>query len=595
MMRGAFRLLAVAALLMLGSVFASSAQAATGSGLSLGGASPLASPVAPGGGIHPFVTGNAAPLQSGSFAGQTTFDTGTSSASTTFHVPKIASCTSDSGYAPGVFIFAGPTTGANLDSAGVLDQCVSGTRIYTGALVIDNFETNFTDTAHKIKSGDVMNASTSVGAGGSAATLTDVTKGWTVSLTGSDSASDEQIVGVIGTSFNNVPLPIPNPAGASFTAAEVNGAAMGTQSPFKINMVNGCQVIMTPGSFDSTTHEAFKVTTPHVDVTSLTPGGGTAGTAVTIDGFGFNGTTAVKFGAGVATSVTHTSATEMTATVPTTATSGPVTVTNTAAPKGSQASACTFMVQPKITSFTPTSGITGSQVTITGSGFKGTTAVKTVKFGDKGSPSFTVVSATQIKATVPNGAATGPITVISPAGSAVSSANFTPTLSITEIKPTSGPVGTTVAITGVGFNSSSTVSFAGVAATGVKVVSGTAIHANVPAGLASGTVATVTVKNTAAPIGTVQAQKTYTVTPFIQPSITSFTPTSGPVGTSVTITGVHFSGAKAVKFNGVAASSITIVSDTSVKATVPTGATTGPISVTTAAGTGTSSTSFTVS
>jgi large repetitive protein len=593
-MRGAFRLLAVSALLVLGAVFASSAQAAGGPALAAGGAAPLASPFAAGA-MHPFITADAAPLQNGSFGGQTTFATGTSSVSTTFHVPKIADCTSDSGFAPGAFIFAGPTTAANLDAAGVIDQCISGTRMYVAALVIDNLETNFTDTAHKIKSGDVMTATTSVGASGSSATLSDVTKGWTVNLTGSDSASDEQIVGNISTSFNGVSEPISNPGGASFTASTVNGTAMGTQSPFKINMVNGCQILMTPSGFDSATHEAFKVSAPHIAVTSVSPGSGTAGTAVTIDGFGFNSTSGVKFGAGAATAVTHTSATAMTATVPTTATTGPITITNTAAPKGSGVSACVFTVAPKITSFTPASGVTGSQVTITGSGFKGTTAVKTVKFGSKAAASFTVVSATQIKATVPNGAATGPITVISPAGTAVSATNFTPTLSITEIKPTSGPVGTTVAITGVGFNSSSTVSFGGVAGTGVKVVSGTVIHANVPAGLASGTVAPVTVKNTTAPVGTVQAQKSFTVTPSIAPTISSFTPTSGPVGTSVTITGAHFSGAKAVKFNGVAAPSITIVSDTSIKATVPTGATTGPISVTTAAGTGTSSTNFTVS
>ncbi|MBA3824976.1 MAG: peptidase S53 [Ktedonobacterales bacterium] len=77
------------------------------------------------------------------------------------------------------------------------------------------------------------------------------------------------------------------------------------------------------------------------------------------------------------------------------------------------------------------------------------------------------------------------------------------------------------------------------------------------------------------------------------PTVTSFSPTSGAVGTGVTLTGTNFTGATAVKFNGTSAT-FTVVSSTSISATVPTGATTGTISVTNTAGTGTSATSFTV-
>ena len=80
------------------------------------------------------------------------------------------------------------------------------------------------------------------------------------------------------------------------------------------------------------------------------------------------------------------------------------------------------------------------------------------------------------------------------------------------------------------------------------------------------------------------------------PAISDFSPLSGPVGTSVTINGSGFTGATGVKFNGTSAGSgnFTVVSDVQITATVPSGASTGPISVTTPGGTGTSSADFTV-
>jgi gliding motility-associated-like protein len=80
------------------------------------------------------------------------------------------------------------------------------------------------------------------------------------------------------------------------------------------------------------------------------------------------------------------------------------------------------------------------------------------------------------------------------------------------------------------------------------------------------------------------------------PSITSFNPSSGPIGTTVTITGVNFSSTPAnniVTFNGIAAV-VTASTATSITTTVPAGATTGVISVTLSGATGISATAFTV-
>ena len=77
------------------------------------------------------------------------------------------------------------------------------------------------------------------------------------------------------------------------------------------------------------------------------------------------------------------------------------------------------------------------------------------------------------------------------------------------------------------------------------------------------------------------------------PTVSSFGPSSGPAGTPVEIKGSGFTGATSVEFNGTTAS-FTVGSDSSIAATVPAGATSGPISVTTPGGTAASSAGFTV-
>src|SRR6185437_2148702 len=68
------------------------------------------------------------------------------------------------------------------------------------------------------------------------------------------------------------------------------------------------------------------------------------------------------------------------------------------------------------------------------------------------------------------------------------------------------------------------------------------------------------------------------------PSLTSFTPTIGNPGTIITITGNNFTGATAVYFGGVPADSFTVVSATTINATVATGSS-GAIKVVTPYGT----------
>jgi uncharacterized repeat protein (TIGR03803 family) len=78
------------------------------------------------------------------------------------------------------------------------------------------------------------------------------------------------------------------------------------------------------------------------------------------------------------------------------------------------------------------------------------------------------------------------------------------------------------------------------------------------------------------------------------PALTGYTPNSGPVGTSVVITGSNLIGTTSVKFSNGISASFTINSDKQITARIPNGAMTGPFSVTTPGGTYNTATSFTV-
>ena len=80
----------------------------------------------------------------------------------------------------------------------------------------------------------------------------------------------------------------------------------------------------------------------------------------------------------------------------------------------------------------------------------------------------------------------------------------------------------------------------------------------------------------------------------LPPTLTRFSPTGGPEGTRVTLTGTHFLGATDVQFNGMSALRFEVLSMTSIRAVVPRGAMSGPISVVTPGGTAVSAEPFTV-
>jgi uncharacterized repeat protein (TIGR03803 family) len=149
--------------------------------------------------------------------------------------------------------------------------------------------------------------------------------------------------------------------------------------------------------------------------------------------------------------------------------------------------------------------------------------------------------------------------------------------------PRSGKEGAVIGILGQGFTSASVVKFDGV--TAVSTTHGsTFISATVPAGALTGSV-TVTTGAT-----TRTSNKAFRVTP----TFPSFNPTSGPVSTPVVLTGTGLTQTTKVTFGGVAATTVTVNSDTQVTADVPTGAVTGKIIIVTNGGIAESTTEFTV-
>jgi uncharacterized repeat protein (TIGR03803 family) len=185
--------------------------------------------------------------------------------------------------------------------------------------------------------------------------------------------------------------------------------------------------------------------------------------------------------------------------------------------------------------------------------------------------------------TVPAGALSGPVTVTTATGTLTSDRNFLVKPQLGSVTPTSGIVGATVTIAGVSLTQTTGVTIGGKAAT-FTVISDTEVTAEVPAGARTGDSITL-----ATPGGTADSTTKFVV----EPEVTSFSPKSGPVAASVTITGHSFTGATAVTFGGVAAT-FTVISDSKLDTQVPTGAVTGLISVTTPGGVGTSKTKFTV-
>lgn len=318
-------------------------------------------------------------------------------------------------------------------------------------------------------------------------------------------------------------------------------------------------------------------------ITGLAPDNGpqTGGTGVTITGTGFIDATDVTIdGASVAFTVVDDTSIILTTPVHL---PGPVPVVVTDTIGSSPAYTFTFTPVTQVIDVDPDAGPeTGTNtVTITGQCFTGATDVL---FGATSATSFTVVDDTTITAVVPAGTGVVDVTVIGAGtcgtGTLPDGYAYLPAAVLTSMTPTEGPEsgGTLVTLTGTGFTNATDVTFDGISATDVTVVSDTEITAVSPAHVPS-TVGVIVLS----PGGdSAPAEFTYLELPTAE----ALTPDNGPEvgGTTVTITGSGFTDATLVTIDGVSVPFV-IESDTEITFTTPVHVpATVPVVVTTAVG-----------
>ncbi|MFE9093547.1 IPT/TIG domain-containing protein [Streptomyces sp. NPDC007264] len=310
-------------------------------------------------------------------------------------------------------------------------------------------------------------------------------------------------------------------------------------------------------------------------VTSLDPNQGRAsgGTSVTVNGSGFTGVSAVRFGT-FSASYTVISTTLIVATSP--PGSGTVGVTVIATSGTSNSVPYTYIAAPALTSLAPHQGPTsgGNTVTLTGTGLSSATAVRF----DTRPAVITGNTATQITVVAPAAPpAPADVTVTTVGGvSGPLPYFYVPAPTISRLDPWRGPLsgGNTVTITGTNLTLTSAVQFGTSPATGIVVDSDSVITAKAPSGSGTVTVSATTPGGTSAS-GSGTAYYTYLPAPVVS----SLAPASGPTlgGTTVTLTGSGLTYTDEVLFGGVPVP-FAAVSDTKVVAVTP-GGTPGTVTV----------------
>lgn len=311
-----------------------------------------------------------------------------------------------------------------------------------------------------------------------------------------------------------------------------------------------------------------------LSVTGFTPRQGvlSGGNEVVITGTGFTADTQVLFGAYSSPHIAFDSVTQLTVTAPRGAAVGPVDlVVYNKNGVSTQRRGYTYVADLRVSSVSPPTGplAGGTTVTLTGTGFTGATAVK---FGGTDGTGLSVVSDTELLVASPAGTAGAvDVTVVTPGGTWTVKKGFTyfdagGAFAVFALTPHVVQAGDVVTLTGQALDTGTlSVSIGGVAAT-VGAVTFSTAQLTVPARGAAPRRADVTVDN-GTDTATLAQGATWRV------ALESLTPNSGPSagGTVVTLAAQAFPDAAALTVGTLAATNVTVTSETSVGFTTPAG------------------------
>ncbi|MFZ9693822.1 MAG: IPT/TIG domain-containing protein [Candidatus Nanopelagicales bacterium] len=230
----------------------------------------------------------------------------------------------------------------------------------------------------------------------------------TISSLSSQSGVIDQIITIIGDNVGaTITVTLAGQA-IPFTVTGTNSLQFQVDS----SMSSGKLTLITAGG-NVSARRSFTVLLP-MTISTITPQNISIGGNLTILGANFTRDVSVNFTGGAKASRPRITAGQITLKVPTGALSGPIMLTNSIGSVISVDSINIVVPPPTISRFSPTSARVGNVVTITGNNF---IDVQSVKLGSI-SASFTVVSATTIRFTVPVGARTSVISVTTQSGTA---------------------------------------------------------------------------------------------------------------------------------------------------------------------------------
>jgi hypothetical protein len=390
------------------------------------------------------------------------------------------------------------------------------------------------------------------------------------------------LLGVINVTFSGG-VTVPPDQVVSATTLKVTVPAGALTGPVAVTNATG-----------TTTSVAILKIAPKIDGITPSPVVGGSDDPVTVNGTNLRAATgepAVKVGTTPvpASLIQSSTPTQLVFKVPLGAVTAKITV-KTVDGTATSSDSLAVIQGPRANSFSPNPAPVGTLLTIRGANLLG--VINVTFSGGVTVPPDQVVSATTLKVTVPAGALTGPVALTNGTETTTSVAILKIAPRIDDFTPGEVVGGSDDLVTVNGTNLRAAtgepavkVGTTPVPASLIQSSTPTQLVFKVPLGAVTAKISVTTAGGTGTSPSTLTVRQ--------PPRIKSFSPASGAVGTTVTMSGTNLQGVTEVTFaGGVTAAPIGTPTATSLKVTVPDGAETGPVTVTDPVGTTTSAVIF---